>query len=163
LKAFLKEIVKYKREKIEEAKRILPEEKIKNSIKPLKDFLFKREITKPGLNLIAEIKRATPSKGIICKNFNPLQISLEYKRAKVDALSILTEEKFFLGDINYINLIKRRVDLPVLRKDFILDRYQIYESLYFGSDCILLIAKILSLEKIKEFLKISKSLGLDLF
>jgi len=161
MKDFLKEILKYKRKRIEEAKRIIPEEKIINSIKPLKSSPFKRAITKPGLNLIAEIKKASPSKGIICKDFNPIKIALDYKRAGTKAISVLTEEKFFLGDINYINLIKKRVDLPVLRKDFIFDRYQIYESLYFGANSILLIAKILSLEKIREFLKISKSIGLD--
>jgi indole-3-glycerol phosphate synthase len=161
LRNFLKEIIKYKKKKIEDSKKILPEERIKRSIKPLRAFPFKRAITKEGLNLIAEIKKASPSKGLICKDFNPLKIALDYKRAKVSALSVLTEERFFLGDINYISLIKKKIDLPILRKDFILDRYQIFESLYFGADSILLIAKILSLKKIKEFLRISKDIGLD--
>ena len=161
MRNFLKEIVGYKKKRIEDSKKILTEEKILKSIKPLRNSSFRIAITRPGLNLIAEIKKASPSKGVICKDFNPLQIALDYKKAGVKALSILTEEKFFLGDINYINLIKRRVSLPILRKDFILDRYQLFESLYFGADAILLIAKILSLEEIREFLRICKEMGLD--
>lgn len=158
---FLKEIVKYKRESIEASKRKFPEEKIVSSISPLKGSPFKRAISKPGLNLIAEIKKASPSKGVICKDFSPVRIALDYKKAKADCLSVLTEDKYFLGNINFIREIKKRVNLPILRKDFIIDRYQIFETLYFGADSILLIAKILSLKKIKEFLKISNKIGLD--
>ncbi len=158
---FLKEIIKHRRESIEASKRKFPEEKIVSSISPLKDFPFKEAISKPGLNLIAEIKKASPSKGVICKDFSPVRIALDYRKAKADSLSVLTEDKYFLGNINFIREIKKKVLLPILRKDFIIDRYQIFETLYFGADSILLIVKVLSLKKIKEFLKISRKIGLD--
>jgi len=158
---FLKEIIKHRRESIEASKRKFSEEKIVSSISPLKNFPFKRAISKPGLNLIAEIKKASPSKGVICKDFSPVRIALDYKKAKADCLSVLTEDRYFLGNINFIREIKKKVNLPILRKDFIIDKYQIFETLYFGADSILLITKILSLKKIKEFLKISKKIGLD--
>lgn len=157
----MSEIIKYKKSQIAQAKSRLPEKKILKFLKPRKGFPFKEAISKPNLNLIAEIKKASPSEGVIRKDFDFLKIALDYKKAKVSALSVLTEEKYFLGNINHISLIKEKVDLPILRKDFILDRYQIFESLYFGADSILLIAKILSLKEIKEFLKICKDIGLD--
>jgi indole-3-glycerol phosphate synthase len=123
---------------------------------------FKKRLKKRnGLALIAEIKKSSPSLGVIRKGFNPLKIAKTYERLGVDCLSVLTEEKFFDGNIKYIKKIKENVELPILRKDFIIDEYQIYESRLFGADAILLIASILSLVKLKKFLDIAKSLKLD--
>ncbi len=112
-------------------------------------------------NLIAEIKRFSPSKGEICKKFDLKQIATEYMNAGASCLSILTEKNFFKGDIHYLNEVKNIVDLPILRKDFILDEWQIYESYYFGADCILLILAILDDKEARLFYKIAQDLGMD--
>ena len=114
-----------------------------------------------NFNLIAEIKRSSPSRGEICKEFNLNQIAKDYEEAGASCLSVLTEKKFFKGDINYINKVKKIVDLPILRKDFIIDEWQIYESYFFGADCILLILAILDDKNAKLFYEISKELGMD--
>lgn len=112
-------------------------------------------------NLIAEIKKASPSRGIIVKNFNPLSIAKIYQDAGAKALSILTENTYFQGSLNHIKDVRLGVSLPILRKDFILDEYQIYESYIAGADAILLIAEILSQEKLIKFLNLAKKLSLD--
>ena len=112
-------------------------------------------------NLIAEIKKSSPSKGEICKNFNLDQIARDYEKAGASCLSILTEKNYFRGDINYINRVKKIIDIPILRKDFILDEWQIYESYFYGADCILLILAILEDKEAQRFYEISKELNLD--
>ena len=111
--------------------------------------------------IIAEIKKASPSAGIISKDFNPVSKAKEYESFGAAALSILTEEDYFLGSINYLVNVKEVSDLPILRKDFIIDAYQIYESKLIGADCILLIAAILSDEQLQNFTNIADQLGLD--
>ena len=112
-------------------------------------------------NLIAEIKKSSPSKGEICKKFDLNQIAQDYENAGASCLSILTEKNYFHGDINYISQAKKIIDIPILRKDFILDEWQIYESYFFGADCILLILAILEDKDAKRFYEISKELNLD--
>ena len=112
-------------------------------------------------NLIAEIKKSSPSKGEICRIFNLNQIAQDYEKAGASCLSVLTEKNYFQGDINYINQVKSIVDIPILRKDFILDEWQIYESYFYGADCILLILAILEDNEAKRFYEISKELNLD--
>jgi indole-3-glycerol phosphate synthase len=107
---------------------------------------FYKAITKPnrrGVNVIAEVKKASPSAGIIREDFDPVAIAQIYQRCGADAISVLTDEKYFQGRLEYIDRIHRVVDLPVLRKDFIIDLWQVYESRAAGADAILLIADAL--------------------
>ena len=138
------------------------EYKSKINISKRRDFL--KNLTRTNhkyFNLIAEIKRFSPSKGEICKKFDLKQIAIDYMNAGASCLSILTEKNFFKGDINYLDKVKNIVDLPILRKDFILDEWQLYESYYFGADCILLILAILDDKKARKFYKIAQELGMD--
>ena len=107
---------------------------------------FYKAVTKRsirGLNVIAEVKKASPSAGLIRKDFDAVAIAQTYKKCGADAISVLTDEKYFQGRLEYVNQIKQAVDLPVLRKDFIIDLWQVYESRAAGADAILLIAEAL--------------------
>jgi indole-3-glycerol phosphate synthase len=107
---------------------------------------FYTAVTRPnprGINVIAEVKKASPSAGVIRGDFDPVAIAQTYQRCGADAVSVLTDEKYFQGKLEYINQIRRVVDLPVLRKDFIIDLWQVYESRAAGADAILLIAEVL--------------------
>ncbi len=112
------------------------------------------------IKLVAEIKKASPSKGVIRKNFEPLEIAKIYEK-QASAISILTEEDFFQGNIEFIPKVKKVTTIPLLRKDFIFDEYQIYESRANEADAILLIAAILDKNQAKEYLHIAKDLGLS--
>ncbi|NWF67376.1 MAG: indole-3-glycerol phosphate synthase TrpC [Campylobacterales bacterium] len=111
--------------------------------------------------IIAEIKKASPSKGVIREDFDPIFIAKEYEKAGVDAISILTEPHFFKGDIEYITQVRRYVSTPLLRKDFIIDKYQLVEALVYGADFVLLIAKALSKKELKELLEYTWHLGME--
>lgn len=117
--------------------------------------------SKRPVSVIAEIKKASPSKGIIRPDFTPLTIAEEYNQAGTDAMSVLTDKTFFMGDIEYLKEVKKISNAPLLRKDFIIDELQIYESRYYGADCILLIAAILNPEQISRFYEIATKLGMD--
>jgi indole-3-glycerol phosphate synthase len=115
------------------------------------------------IRLIAEVKKASPSKGIICPNFNPVNIAGIYADNGAAAISVLTEPKYFLGSLDYLRDIKKTLaakPLPLLRKDFIFDPYQIYEARAHGADCVLLIVAILSPQKLSELLQLSRQLGM---
>ncbi len=159
----LKEIVQKKKERLILAKQALAEDQLKekvNSLSPTRPFI--EAINKPrNICLIAEIKKASPSAGIIRQDFNHQEIARTYQDAGVQAISVLTEEDYFLGSLSYINEIKSLVNLPILRKDFILEPYQVYESRLFGADAILLIAELLTKEKLTELMQIADSLGMD--
>lgn len=107
---------------------------------------FYKAVTKSnpmGLNVIAEVKKASPSAGLIRKDFNPVTIAQTYEQCGADAISVLTDEKYFQGSLAYLTAVKEAVSLPVLRKDFIIDPYQVYEARAAGADAILLIAEAL--------------------
>lgn len=122
---------------------------------------FRDALKKQGLSVIAEVKKASPSKSVIRADFNPLQIAVEYQNAGADALSCLTEEYYFQGSSHYLKNIRKHVEIPILRKDFIIHPYQIYEAKVIGADAILLIAAILPFDKLVEFKGIAEELGLD--
>ncbi|MBI5557325.1 MAG: indole-3-glycerol phosphate synthase TrpC [Deltaproteobacteria bacterium] len=123
---------------------------------------FQRALTGyGGMALIAEAKKASPSKGVICADFDPVHIAGQYQAGGAQAMSVLTDEKFFQGSLAYIPLVRAAVALPVLRKDFIIHEAQIREAARFGADAILLIAAILETNQIREFLAQSRELGLD--
>jgi len=161
--SILKKIVENTRENLKAKKAKLSLEDVKSSLKKLDlpRSNFKSSISNKDEAIIAEIKKASPSAGVISENFNPVEKAKEYESVGAAALSILTEEDFFLGSIDYLKAVKRITSLPILRKDFIIDEYQIYESKLIGADCILLIASILSDLQIEEFVKIAKKLELD--
>lgn len=156
----LDEIIKNKKKEIAERKKIFPLNKLKSNLKK-SDRDFKKAISK-GFNLIAEIKKGSPSEGIINKEFNIKRIVKAYKINKnVKAISVLTDKKFFLMSLKNLSGIKKLTKKPLLRKDFIIDEYQIYESRFYGSDAILLITRILTKNKIKDFIEIAKKYNMD--
>jgi indole-3-glycerol phosphate synthase len=111
--------------------------------------------------IIAEVKKASPSKGIIREDFDPLLIAKEYESGGASAISVLTEPHYFKGDIEYLTGIRRYVSTPLLRKDFIVDEYQVLEALVYGADFLLLIAKALSKKELKSLLEYTWRLGMD--
>ncbi|HCR85811.1 MAG TPA: indole-3-glycerol phosphate synthase TrpC [Alphaproteobacteria bacterium] len=120
---------------------------------------LKNRYNKPAL--IAEVKKASPSRGIIRADFNPVEIALSYENAGAACISVLTEEKYFSGSDEYLKEIRQHVSLPILRKDFILDEYQIYQSKILGADCILLIVAALDLDKMKYLEQVAIANNLD--
>ena len=159
----LDKILKEKEFEVENLKKSFPLEQLregifekKYDIRSLYDTL-KSNDTK----IIAEIKKASPSKGVIQENFQPLKIALEYFNGGASAISILTDEKFFQGKIDYITAVRSIVNIPILRKDFIIDDYQIYQSKFYGADAILLIGKALTLKKLASLYEVSQKLNLD--
>ncbi|MDD5281112.1 MAG: indole-3-glycerol phosphate synthase TrpC [Candidatus Omnitrophica bacterium] len=159
----LKEIVAKKKERLVLSKQQFPEDDLKARVAGLAICRpFKEAISKVRqISLIAEIKQSSPSKGLIRQNFNLQEITKSYQEAGVQAVSVLTEEDFFGGSPLYINEVKNIITAPVLRKDFILEGYQVYESRYLGADAILLIADLLSKDKLTELMQIADSLGMD--
>ena len=159
----LEEIVAKTKSKLEEKKQGLSLEELSSKIdfENLKETNFKKSLQNKAEAIIAEIKKASPSAGIISDDFDPVSKSKEYESFGASALSILTEEDYFLGNIQYLKDVKATTSLPILRKDFIVDEYQIYESKLVGADCILLIASILNDEELKNFSEISERLKLD--
>ncbi|MCM1299060.1 MAG: indole-3-glycerol phosphate synthase TrpC [Firmicutes bacterium] len=125
------------------------------------DFPFKKALAKEGLSLICEVKKASPSKGIIAEDFPYLDIAAEYQKAGADAVSVLTEPDFFRGDSNYLKEISEKISLPCIRKDFVISEYQIYEAKILGAAAILLICAILTDEELKRYLDLAHSLGLS--
>tara|TARA_Y100001970_G_scaffold135082_1_gene166338 strand:+ start:120 stop:875 length:756 start_codon:yes stop_codon:yes gene_type:complete len=159
----LEEIVAKTKSKLEEKKQRVSLEELSSKIdfENLKETNFKKSLQNKAEAIIAEIKKASPSAGIISDDFDPVSKSKEYESFGASALSILTEEDYFLGNIQYLKDVKATTSLPILRKDFIIDEYQIYESKLIGADCILLIASILNDEELKNFSEISERLKLD--
>lgn len=130
-----------------------------NSLEPTKDFLS--AIAHPdSINLIAEVKKKSPSKGIIREDFDPVVIAKTYAEYGASAVSVLTDEHFFDGSLNYLSSIREVVNLPLLRKDFTIDPYHIYQARVAGADAILLIVAALTPDQIKEYLDIANSLSL---
>ena len=123
-------------------------------------FAMEKALTK-DISFLCEVKKASPSKGTIVEDFPYLEIAKEYEGAGADAISVLTEPEFFQGDIRYLTEISRTVSIPVLRKDFIIDEYQIYEAKLAGADAVLLICSLLNTETLREFIKLCDKLGLS--
>ena len=140
----------------------LDTKKIKKLIKELPPTRnFHKAIAKGKISLIAEIKKASPSAGVIAEKFEPVYLAKTYEESGAAAVSVLTDEKFFQGRLEHLKAAKDSTTIPVLRKDFIIDESQIYESRVAGADAILLIARILSDEQLTSFLDLAHSLKLD--
>tara|TARA_X000000368_G_scaffold94735_1_gene72521 strand:- start:960 stop:1709 length:750 start_codon:yes stop_codon:yes gene_type:complete len=161
--SILDEIINNTKSKLDKRKNEMPLDKIKKEIES-SNFLensFKNSLIDKEYAIIAEIKKASPSAGIISEDFDPLKKAKEYEEFGASALSILTEEDYFLGSTKYLKDVKKITNLPILRKDFIVDTYQIYESKFIGADCILLIASILNDKQLREFSDLAETLQLD--
>ncbi len=159
----LKNIVAKKKERLILAKQTLAEEELKQKISGLPAARpFIEAIHKPrSISLIAEIKGQSPSQGVIRPDLDPAAVAAVYQDAGVQAISVLTEEDFFAGAPAFINIVKERAAVPVMRKDFIFEAYQIYESRYYGADAVLLIADLLSKDALVELIGCADSLGMD--
>ena len=159
----LDEIAEYARKRVEKQKEIKSFDEVRSKalVLPKKDFAFEKALKKDGISFICECKKASPSKGIIAENFPYLDIALSYEKAGADAISVLTEPKWFLGKDEYLSEIASRVSIPCLRKDFVVDEYMIYEAALLGASAVLLICSILSLQEIKRYIGICDELGLS--
>ncbi|HIP18175.1 MAG TPA: indole-3-glycerol phosphate synthase TrpC, partial [Sulfurovum sp.] len=162
----LDDIIKKTREDLEKRKVDYPVEWLGRSLafnpfapKDVKSAL--RATEENPYRIIAEVKKASPSKGIIREDFDPLTIAQAYEKGGADSLSVLTEPHFFQGDKEYLGMIRRYVSIPLLRKDFIVDKYQLVEALAYGADYVLLIAMALSRKELKELYEYARHLGLD--
>ncbi len=123
--------------------------------------LFKNALSGNGLSVIAEVKKASPSKGLIQPDFDPVKIAAEYEKAGAAAISCLTEEHYFQGSSEYLGEIRKKVNIPVLRKDFIFDKYQVYEAKALGADAVLLIAAALDDVTLSGLFALARKLGMD--
>ncbi|MDE5864834.1 MAG: indole-3-glycerol phosphate synthase TrpC [Lachnospiraceae bacterium] len=147
----------------EEKKKISPEQMREMALakeRILPDFSFENALKRDQISFICEVKKASPSKGVIAEEFPYVEIAREYEHAGADCLSVLTEPKYFLGCDRYLEEIRQAVRLPILRKDFTVDTYQIYQARTIGADAILLICALLDEEFIKESIEICDKLGL---
>lgn len=161
--SILREIVINTKIKLEEKKKLVSLDDLKKEINELnlENPRFKQSLTEKDEAIIAEIKKASPSAGIIAEDFDPIKKAKEYEELGAVALSILTEEDYFLGSPKYLKEVRKITQLPILRKDFMIDEYQIYEAKLMGADCILLIASILNDEEISHFIDLAEKLKLD--
>ena len=144
----LTEIVEKTKERVEIAKNILPLEEIKKEVSLLEisdEFPFKKALSEDEISIIAEVKKASPSKGLIAEDFDYVAIAKDYESAGASAISVLTEPYFFQGSNDYLEEIVENVSIPVLRKDFIVDEYMIWEAKLLGASAILLIVSILDM------------------
>lgn len=156
------------KKRVEAAKLITPENVIREQALALYkergrncSVSFKEALAKSGISFICECKKASPSKGIIAEGFPYLDIAKDYEAAGASAISVLTEPEWFKGDLKYLKEISSAVNIPVLRKDFTVSPYMIYEAYLNGASAVLLICSLLDKETLKEYLGIAKSLGLD--
>jgi indole-3-glycerol phosphate synthase len=157
----LDRIIALKKEELKRRKKTLPLSYLKERIaqqEPPLDFAL--ALKGDHIQLIAEVKRASPSRGLLCPNFNPAELATTYAQGGAAAISVLTDAKNFGGDIEYLPEIRQAVRLPLLRKDFIFNPYQVYESRAYGADALLLIVAILSQEQLNELLSLSHNLGI---
>jgi indole-3-glycerol phosphate synthase len=156
----LDKIIADKRYEVEQKKRSLPVSALKERHRQ-KATNFASALRGDNIRLIAEVKKASPSRGILCPDFDPVALAKTYAQGGATAISVLTEVNHFQGSIEHLTAIRQEVSIPLLRKDFIFDRYQVYESAHCGADALLLIAAILSREQLEEMLALSHSLGLS--
>jgi len=160
VKTILEKIVNFKKVEIEKRKNFTPLKSFIDKI-PKERRDFKSALKKDTISIIAEIKSHSPSRGMLREDFDHKKIAKEYEEGGACAISVLTDAKYFWGKNTYLTDVKKEVSLPILRKEFIIDEYQIYESAYIGADAILLIAKILEFEELEKFINLAYHLGLS--
>ena len=159
----LEQLAAHAKERVALAEQACPLEIIRQKASRMEkgDGSFEKALKRPGLSFICECKKASPSRGVIAESFPYLQIAREYQEAGADAVSVLTEPKWFLGCDRYLREIAETVSLPCLRKDFTVDEYMIYEAKLLGASAVLLICSILSSRQLREYLQICETLGLS--
>ena len=159
----LEQLAAYARTRVEQAKAVRPLADVKAAAlaQPKGDFAFEKALAQPGVRFICECKRASPSKGLIAPVFPYLDIAKEYAAAGADAISVLTEPKWFLGSDEYLQQIAAAVPVPCLRKDFTVDEYMIYEAKLLGASAVLLICSLMDTETLHQYLGICDALGLS--
>lgn len=160
----LDEIVKKTEIRVQKQKQLLPLDILKQQVKSLPvtyEYSFQKALKTKGMSFILEVKKASPSKGLIVKDFDYVAIAKEYERIGASAISVLTEPTFFQGNNQYLKEIKESVHIPVLRKDFIIDEYMIYEAKLIGADAILLICSILNDIQLNSYIHLAETLGLS--
>jgi indole-3-glycerol phosphate synthase len=157
----LDKIIKTKIDEVERLKHTMPLTDLKKSVKALAPCRnFKAALSDKPCAIIAEVKCASPSRGRLMENFDPMAIARTYAENGAAAISVLTDEKYFQGRKEYLTQIKQKVQLPLLRKDFIIDPYQVYESRAIGADAVLLIAAVLD-NRLKDFIGVAQEIGLN--
>jgi indole-3-glycerol phosphate synthase len=158
----LNRIIAQKRDEIKQRKQGVPLATLKERIAQRRAPLdFAAALHGDRTRLIAEVKKASPSRGILCPDFEPVTLATRYAQGGAAAISVLTEENYFGGSLDHLVAIRAAVNLPLLRKDFILDPYQVYETAAYGADALLLIVAILGQEQLSALLSLSHSLGLE--
>jgi len=159
----LKQISQDTKKRVEQAKREISFEEMKTLAltMPKGAFAFEKALRKPGISMICECKKASPSKGLIAEDFPYMEIAKCYENAGADAISVLTEPKWFLGRNEYLKEIAEKTAVPCLRKDFTIDEYMIYEAKVLGASAVLLICSLLTEEEIEKDLEICEQLGLS--
>ena len=159
----LEQLAAHAKERVALAEQACPLEIIRQKASRMEkgDGSFEKALKRPGLSFICECKKASPSRGVIAEDFPYLQIAREYQAAGADAVSVLTEPKWFLGSDRYLREIAETVSLPCLRKDFTVDEYMIYEAKLLGASAVLLICSILSSRQLREYLQVCETLGLS--
>lgn len=160
----LDEIAAKTKKRVEQSKKQRPAEHIKalaEAMDPETGFPFEKALAEKRISFICEVKKASPSKGIIAEDFDYLSIAREYSDAGADAISVLTEPDYFMGDIRYLQEIHENVEVPLLRKDFVIDEYMIYEAKVAGASVVLLICALLGEEQLKRYISLCDSLGLS--
>lgn len=158
----LRKIVEHKRRELEEKKAKFNLSVLREEAEKLKvPRNFRDALSREGINIIAEVKKASPSRGVIREDFNPVEIARSYERGGARAISVLTDEKFFHGSPFYLRQVAESVKLPVLRKDFIIDEFQIYGARVLGASSFLLIVSILSDSQLKDFIFLGRELGME--
>ena len=158
---YLKEIMDYKQTEVAEFKKIHSFREFERKITQHSQGYFETSLRKSRPAIIAEIKKASPSQGLISREFNPIEIAKIYTEIGINAISVLTDKKFFGGDIRYLEQIREITSLPLLRKDFILDEIQILEAVACGANAILLIVAALPPKRLEQLRKFSEELGLS--
>ena len=159
----LQEIAQSTRKRVNKEKSIKSLDDIKKEALalPKGSFEFEEAVKKTGMSFICEVKKASPSKGVIAQDFPYVEIAKDYEKAGASCISVLTEPEYFKGDKLYLKEISEYVKIPLIRKDFVVDEYMIYDAKVHGADCVLLICSLLDEDTIKEYISICDGLGIS--
>ena len=158
----LDDICAHKREEVDRQRREVPQAELEErmaNVSPPRNF--RRALREPGMSLVAEIKRASPSKGILLENVDPVELAALYEAEGARAISVLTDKAFFHGSLGDLTSVRQGVVVPCLRKDFVIDEYQVYEARAAGADAVLLIVRILDDNQLKAYHDLTHDLGMD--